>query len=108
MGHNIMFTFRNKKNISELSWLPNFILSSARNVFRTHETKFLLYLAMLEKFFSPIGQEYPFLQVSEIFLSQPAVSAYYTTTTLVAFPVNCMQNVKLTPSDVQEMSLDFW
>ena len=26
-------------------------------------------------------------------------------TTLVAFPVNCMQNVKLTPSDVQEMSL---
>ena len=26
-------------------------------------------------FFSPIGQEYPFLQVSEIFLSQPVVSA---------------------------------
>ena len=25
--------------------------------------------------FSPIGQEYPFIQVSEIFLSQPAVSA---------------------------------
>ena len=25
-------------------------------------------------FFSPIGQEYPFVQVSEIFLSQPAVS----------------------------------
>ena len=25
--------------------------------------------------FSPIGQEYPFLQVSEIFLSRPAVSA---------------------------------
>ena len=28
-----------------------------------------------EPFFSPIGQEYPFLQVSEIFLSRPAVSA---------------------------------
>ena len=26
-------------------------------------------------FFSPIGQEYPFLQVSEIFLSRPAISA---------------------------------
>ena len=26
-------------------------------------------------YFSPIGQEYPFLQVSEIFLSRPAVSA---------------------------------
>ena len=25
--------------------------------------------------FSPIGQEYPFLQVSEIFLSRPAISA---------------------------------
>ena len=25
--------------------------------------------------FSPIGQEYPFLQVSEIFLSLPAISA---------------------------------
>ena len=25
-------------------------------------------------------------------------------TTLVTSPVNCMQNVKLTPSDVQEMS----
>ena len=28
-----------------------------------------------------------------------------STTTLVTSPVNCMQNVKLTPSDVQEMSL---
>ena len=28
-----------------------------------------------EIYFSPIGQEYPFLQVSEIFLSRPAVSA---------------------------------
>ena len=28
-----------------------------------------------DMFFSPIGQEYPFLQVSEIFLSRPAVSA---------------------------------
>ena len=28
-----------------------------------------------ERKFSPIGQEYPFLQVSEIFLSWPAVSA---------------------------------
>ena len=26
-------------------------------------------------FFSPTGQEYPFLQVSEIFLSRPAISA---------------------------------
>ena len=26
-------------------------------------------------YFSPIGQEYPFLQVSEIFLSRPAISA---------------------------------
>ena len=25
--------------------------------------------------FSPIGQEYPFLQMSEIFLSRPAISA---------------------------------
>ena len=28
-----------------------------------------------DMFFSPIGQEYPFLQVSEIFLSRPVVSA---------------------------------
>ena len=28
-----------------------------------------------DKLFSPIGQEYPFLQVSEIFLSRPAISA---------------------------------
>ena len=27
------------------------------------------------KYFSPIGQEYPFLQVSETFLSRPAISA---------------------------------
>ena len=26
-------------------------------------------------YFSPTGQEYPFLQVSEIFLSRPAISA---------------------------------
>ena len=30
---------------------------------------------VIDSTFSPIGQEYPFLQVSEIFLSQPAISA---------------------------------
>ena len=30
---------------------------------------------LLDSFFSPTGQEYPFLYVSEIFLSRPAISA---------------------------------
>ena len=35
----------------------------------------ILLLTSIEDIFLPIGQEYPFLQVSEIFLSRPAVSA---------------------------------
>ena len=73
-------------------------------------------------YFSSTGQEYPFLLVSEIFLScclslgsegclNLPIILYYnpimlnSTNTLATSPVNCMQDVKLTPSDVQEMSL---
>ena len=35
----------------------------------------ILSASAYEVYFSPIGQEYPFLQVSEIFLSRPAISA---------------------------------
>ena len=74
--------------------------------------------------FSPIGQEYPFLQVSirdfsipacylslgsESCLNLPIIAKYSSTmfisaTQFVTCHVNFMQNMKLTVSDVQEMS----